>query len=161
MDTRHQINSCDKVKINGIFFQKSAEETRRSNVESAVLKIEQQFRAWSKRSLSTLGKILIVKCFGISQIIFLMQSMELFDADFKKINLHGQIYSLISSSIWQNLTCFATFWQFISDWVNFPCRKWFKCSNLVIVNQELFLHLIHTIGCHLGWYESSTFELHK
>ena len=94
MDTRHQINSCDKVKINGIFFQKSAEETRRSNVESAVLKIEQQFRAWSKRSLSTLGKILIVKCFGISQIIFLMQSMELFDADFKKIN------SILFKFIW-------------------------------------------------------------
>ena len=44
------------------------------------------FKSWSRRGLSTLGKILIVKTFGISQLIFLMQTVELKASHYKMIN---------------------------------------------------------------------------
>ena len=94
MDKRHDIKSCVEVKINGILFQNSVDSTRRSNVEAVLGKMDRQFRTWSRRSLTTLGKILIVKCFGISQLTFLMQSMALDLLDFKKFN------ALIYKYIW-------------------------------------------------------------
>ena len=59
---------------------------RMRNVEAVAEKIDKQMKSWSRRSLSVLGKILIVKTFGISQIIFLMQSIMLQESDYKKLN---------------------------------------------------------------------------
>ena len=59
---------------------------RTRNVEHVKRKIENQLCQWSKRSLTTLGKILIVKTFGVSQIIYLLQSMTLENVHFKRLN---------------------------------------------------------------------------
>ena len=50
------------------------------NVENVCKKIDSNLKRWSRRNLSILGKILIVKTFGISQLIFLLQSMSLKNA---------------------------------------------------------------------------------
>ena len=89
----HQIHSQDEIKINGIFFQRQYEPMVTRNVEVAIAKMDKHFKSWSRRSLSTLGRILITKTFGISQIIFLMQSLALNDAHFKKIN--ATVYKFI------------------------------------------------------------------
>ena len=57
-----------------------------SNVDVVKGKIEKQLRAWSARHLTLLGKILLLKTFGISQIIFLMQSMTLYQRHIKNLN---------------------------------------------------------------------------
>ena len=56
------------------------------NVDVVCEKMDKHFKSWSKRSLTTLGKILIVKTFGISQVIYLLQSMAISGKSFKKIN---------------------------------------------------------------------------
>ena len=86
LDSSVVIKSISKVKINGIFFQRNVSDMEKDNIEAICEKIDKQFRTWSKRSLTTLGKILIVKTFGISQIIFLMQCMSISDASYKKLN---------------------------------------------------------------------------
>ena len=80
------LSSVKETKINGIFFQQNEEAMRTRNVESVRQKMENQLKNWSKRNLTTLGKILIVKTFGISQVIFLMQSIVLNKLDFKMLN---------------------------------------------------------------------------
>ena len=80
------IKTLTKLKINGILFQTDTKEMEQDNVDAVCGKIEAQFRRWSKRNLSTLGKVLIVKTFGISQIIFVMQSLTISDVNVKKLN---------------------------------------------------------------------------
>ena len=80
------IMSVPSLKINGIIFQRNADAMEQENVESVCRKMDCQFRRWSKRNLTTLEKILIVKTFGISQAIFLMQSMSISSVSFKKLN---------------------------------------------------------------------------
>ena len=82
----HVINSSLEVKINGVLFQRDPNRLRKANVENVVSKMEKHLKSWTRRSLSTLGRILILKTFGISQAIFLMQSMKLECSDFKTLN---------------------------------------------------------------------------
>ena len=83
---RYEIKTKPKIKVNGIFFLQNLNETRRANVDAVAAKMDEQLRRWSSRRLSLLGKILIIKTFGISQLIFLLQSMSLTVADFKLLN---------------------------------------------------------------------------
>ena len=89
-----EISSIDKVKINGIYFQNNQDLMADENVNNAVKRMDAHFKSWSRRALSTLGKILICKTFGISQIIYLMQSLMLNEKHFKQIN------SILFKFIW-------------------------------------------------------------
>ena len=80
------VHSLKEVKINGILFQNDREALIRQNVDRIVQRMDHQFQAWNKRSLSTVGKVLIAKTFGISQAIYLMQSVTLKDEHYKKLN---------------------------------------------------------------------------
>ena len=86
LDKEFEVNTCEQIKINGILFQRNQEEMINANVEVARSRIDANFAKWSRRSLSTLGKILIAKTFGISQIIFLLQSLVLKNAHIKVLN---------------------------------------------------------------------------
>ena len=82
----YEVATSESVKLNGLFFHRNKEVMRQRNVNEALGKMDSHFKSWSRRNLSTLGRILIVKSFGVSQIIYLMQSMELHECDYKKIN---------------------------------------------------------------------------
>ena len=80
------VDSCDQLKINGISFQRNHDRILDVNVAAVCEKINKNMTKWSRRGLSTLGKILIAKTFGISQIIYLLQSMVLKNAHVKVLN---------------------------------------------------------------------------
>ena len=82
----YPIETLEETKINGIFFQQDEAKMRTRNVEHFRKKIEDQMSRWTRRSLTILGKILIVKTFGVSQIIYLMQSLTLENVHFKLLN---------------------------------------------------------------------------
>ena len=90
----YRISTKPKIKINGINFQRSSADLVDDNVNVVASRMDKFFKTWSRRNLSTLGRILIVKTFGLSQCIFLMQSVTLSTAHFKKIN------NLIFKFIW-------------------------------------------------------------
>ena len=93
LNQTYSILSNEKIKVNGIFFQRNERQMRMENVDSVLNKIDKCLKQWSRRSLSTLGKILILKTFGISQIIYLMQSMCLENVHYKKLN--AMLYKFI------------------------------------------------------------------
>ena len=86
MGRTHQVRTSEAIKLNGIYIHRNRETTTQRNVQDAVAKMDHHFKNWSRRSLSTLGKILIAKTFGISQIVYLMQTLRLNEKDFKMIN---------------------------------------------------------------------------
>ena len=78
------LTTTPKIKVNGIVLQRDLEALERENADNVCQKMDKHFKAWSRRGLSTLGKILIVKTFGISQIIYSMQSIVLSLESIKK-----------------------------------------------------------------------------
>ena len=82
----YKLKTCEVTKINGIFLQQDPNEMLQINVLKATERMERTFSNWSRRGLSILGKIIIAKTFGISQVIFLMQSLSFTTEHFKKIN---------------------------------------------------------------------------
>ena len=82
----YEIKTQRIIKVNGIFLQQNVRSLVERNVDQVVTKIDAILRKWSARNFSILGKILIVKTYGISQLTYLMQTMVLTNEHFKRIN---------------------------------------------------------------------------
>ena len=80
------LKANERTKINGILLQQDETAMKDENVAEICHKMTKHLKTWTARQLSILGKILIVKTYGISQVIYLMQSMCLSDAHVKQIN---------------------------------------------------------------------------
>ena len=93
LDREYNLTTCQETKINGILLQQDPTAMQENNVRNAIGKMKAAFAGWSRRGLSTLGKILIAKTYGISQIIFLMQSLMLNVKMYKEIN--AMLYKFI------------------------------------------------------------------
>ncbi len=74
------------VKICGITFSNNNLVSYKENILDRITKLERQLNIWRQRNLSLEGKILITKTFGLSQIIYAMQSTFVKNEDLKKID---------------------------------------------------------------------------
>jgi len=74
------------VKICGITFSNDCLISYRENILDRITKLERQLNIWRQRNLSLEGKILITKTFGLSQMIYAMQSTFIKMEDLKKID---------------------------------------------------------------------------
>ena len=81
----HHLRGLERIKVNGIFLLQDAQLREVTNVERAVTAMERHLSMWSTRNLTLLGRILIVKTFAVSQIIYLMQSMSLSESSYKAV----------------------------------------------------------------------------
>ena len=86
LDKDYEIDSCEMSKINGVLIQQDERKMKASNVRAIIGKMESALKRWSRRSLSSLGKILILKTYGISQVIYLLQTLTIDNVDVKLIN---------------------------------------------------------------------------
>ena len=82
----HRIETCEQVKINGILLQQDRDLMAEGNLNAVKRKIEGICSRWSRRRLCLLGKILILKTYGISQIIYLLQCFALKCDEVKRLN---------------------------------------------------------------------------
>jgi hypothetical protein len=73
------------VKICGITFSNNDNLAYKENIENKILKLEKQLTLWRQRNLTLKGKILIVKTFGLSQLIYSMQSTRINEPELKRI----------------------------------------------------------------------------
>jgi hypothetical protein len=80
-----EITTVDKIKICGLYFCTEMEEEHKLNVTEKILKLTRNNKKWSPRNLTMEGKTLIVKTFGLSQIIYNMQSYGFEDEDLTNI----------------------------------------------------------------------------
>ena len=82
----HRLAAVNEVKINGILLLQDSAEREARNVAKVAQAMEGQLLNWSTRNLTLIGKILIIKTFAISQVIYLLQTMSLSEASFNLIN---------------------------------------------------------------------------
>ena len=80
-----RITAQEQVKINGIILLQDQVTREEVNVQKVYDSMERHLKTWSQRSLTLLGKILIIKTFAMSQAIFLLQSMSISDRSIKKL----------------------------------------------------------------------------
>ena len=86
-DFKDGILFVTKIKILGIFF--SLYEDARflsENIEGKIKSLEKLCNLWFKRRLTIIGKILILKVFGISLFVNVIQSIGITDENLTKIN---------------------------------------------------------------------------
>ena len=93
-DKSYEIKAIDSIKINGIQLLFDMEKIRKVNFEKTVKAVSNQLMSWSQRHLSILGKILIVKTFGLSQILYVASCLKFSKPEETKLN------ELIYKFIW-------------------------------------------------------------
>ena len=67
------IKSVKKLKICGIWCCNEIEEEYKRNIKDKINKVQHNIKLWNSRNLTFEGKISIIKTFGISQLIYVMQ----------------------------------------------------------------------------------------
>ena len=83
--SHHVLLSKEQIKINGIIFLQDPDRREDINVAATTQSMEKLLMSWSTRRLTLLGRILIVKTYAISKLIFVMQSIMLNDRSLKAV----------------------------------------------------------------------------
>jgi hypothetical protein len=85
-NTRYLIQAQDDIKINNATFNQNDAMMKRINFEAMKPKMDRHFTEWSKRGLSLLGKIQIIKTFGLSQYLYTLAVMDITTEQCKTVN---------------------------------------------------------------------------
>jgi hypothetical protein len=78
--------SQENIKLNGIIFNRDVNVMRQANFDGIMAKMKHHFTEWGRRSLSLLGKIQIIKTFGISQYLYALAVMDIEPEHWKMIH---------------------------------------------------------------------------
>ena len=79
----HQLKTMNEIKVNGVLLLQDVERREEINVAKAIEAMERLLMAWSTRRLTLIGRILIIKTFAISKLIYLMQTLTLSEKSYK------------------------------------------------------------------------------
>jgi hypothetical protein len=78
-----KINTISKLKICGLYYSSIDKEEYDLNVTDKIKLLADKIKLWTPRNLTIEGKILIVKTFGLSQLIYNMQSYGFNETELK------------------------------------------------------------------------------
>jgi hypothetical protein len=97
LECNFKIKTVEKIKICGLYYCLNMEEENKLNVKEKISKLDKKMKEWSHRHLTMEGKTLIVKTFGLSQIIYNMQSYEFNEEDL--IIIERKIFQFLWSTL--------------------------------------------------------------
>jgi hypothetical protein len=80
-----KLREQSSVCICGITYSNNKQIAYQNNIIDKIAKLEKHLNIWKMRNLTLEGKILIVKTFGLSQILYSLQSTSIEDKDIKFI----------------------------------------------------------------------------
>jgi exonuclease III len=92
------VESKESIKICGITYSNNSNMSYDLNISDKIRKFEKQLIRWLPRGLSVEGKILIVKTFGLSQLIYSLQMCYISDNDLKLIE--SKIFKFLWNKKW-------------------------------------------------------------
>jgi exonuclease III len=90
------INTIKELKICGLYFCNNKEDEYKLNVSDKIDKLSYKIKQWTPRHLTMEGKALIIKTFGLSQLVYNMQSYKFHLIDLK--NAEKLIFKFIWST---------------------------------------------------------------
>ncbi len=82
--TKFTVQSVESIKICGIVFSNNERIKYNANVTEKIERLKKKVLSWQYRGLSLGGKVLIVKTFGVSQLIYTMQVCNYSTDDLQK-----------------------------------------------------------------------------
>ena len=86
-DYYYDFNWKSKIKILGVYFSNSTPASKiEENYTSRIANIKRLIANWEKRDLSIMGKILIVKTYLLSQLVYFMQAFIIPEKTLIEIN---------------------------------------------------------------------------
>ena len=91
-----ELLTVDKIKICGICFCTDQNVEYSSNVLDKINKFESKLKGWLARNLTLEGKVLIVKTFGLSQLIYIMQCVQIREQDI--IDIERKMFNFLWSN---------------------------------------------------------------
>ena len=68
--------TTDLVKALGVYFGHDVKKRIKRNWEEKISQMEQSLKSWDKRNLTMLGRIVVVKTFAVSKLVYLSSVME-------------------------------------------------------------------------------------
>jgi len=92
------IKTCESLTICGICFSNNANIEYELNILDKITRMEKQLIIWLQRPLSIEGKILIIKTFGLSQLIYSLQMCEIRESEITDIE--RMIFKFIWNKKW-------------------------------------------------------------
>jgi hypothetical protein len=84
--SNYRLTAKESIKICGIVFSTDEQKAYTDNVLNKIQKLQEQLNKWRARGLCFLGKSLIIKTFGISQLIYVAQCCIIKETEVKQIN---------------------------------------------------------------------------
>jgi hypothetical protein len=91
-----KIKTVNSIKICGLHYCWEIDTEYKLNVIDKIEKLKNKIRIWTPRHLTMEGKSLIIKTFGLSQLIYNMQSYEFKLSELKNVE------TIIFKFIWSN-----------------------------------------------------------
>ncbi|KAJ8020919.1 SCO-spondin [Holothuria leucospilota] len=89
------VNVCSgPIKYLGVYFTHNGNDLYRLNYLKKLSRLKSQLRVWNSRDLTPIGRNVLVKSFGISQLVFLFQVLPNPPDDFFK-NVENYIFEFI------------------------------------------------------------------
>ena len=85
MKKRYDLIRCDSVKVCGLTVCNNDKQEYLANVTSKIEQLKRNLQKWSHRSLSFNGRMIVAKTFGVSQIVYALQSYAINAKDLKEI----------------------------------------------------------------------------
>ncbi len=92
----YQITTSKRIVVCGVSHPISDPDSYKFNIFGKINKMKQLLNSWRCRSLSIMGKILITKVFGLSQLIYFLQTCSITNDDLKCVE--SALYSFIWSA---------------------------------------------------------------
>ena len=95
----HGIEVCSSLKILGVHFSADIKAIENKlNWQNKIKKTKEAIKQWERRNLTIIGKILILKTFGVSNFVYLIGSIGMPDWVIKELN------TCFFNFIWKNNT---------------------------------------------------------
>jgi len=98
LNCNYSLDPKSEVKICGLYFCNDKDKEYEENIMAKIEKLENQLRKWMCRNLTLEGKILIVKTYGLSQLIYNLQCHYILEKEI--ILVERLIYKFIWSKKW-------------------------------------------------------------
>jgi hypothetical protein len=157
----------DEVTICGISFSNDKSIAYEKNITNKIHKLQRQLNIWKQRNLTLFGRCLIVKTFGLSQLIYSLQSTSIKHDDLKLID------DIIFRFIWNTKTTSSRVTHKISKHI-MQCQRENGGINApkidlinssikykALLNSNLNTHPIHKIYQNKLGNRGFTFETYK
>ncbi len=100
LDREYTIELVDKLKICGVYYANDSSTEYKLNVSEKIDKLKNQLKKWMVRHLTLEGKVLIVKTFGLSQLIYNMQCYDFNDESL--LQIERLIFKFLWSKKWDD-----------------------------------------------------------